>query len=125
MAEETKKTTKEIGQEIANIRDTAKAQAGKNVIESRFGKRKIVTLNEGKENEQQFLLVFPGTVAASNIMENSANPFGNVNRTAFMTDAITSVVKAPNIPDLGWFDTHAGFADLFDAIYSFLSDGLN
>lgn len=124
MAEE-KKSAQELGAEIAEIRKTAKDQAQNNVITSRFMKTKTVKINKGESDEQTFLLQFPGTVRASQMIDDSSNPFGNTNMTYFMGQAIDKIIVEPKIKDLAYFDTHHGYHELYDAVYSFLTDGLN
>ena len=127
MAEETKatKSTKEVANDLTNVREEAKQQAANNVITSRFGKTETFKINEGEDDEQTVMLQFPGTIKASDLMDGAANPFGNINRTFFMEQAIKNVIVAPKMKDLSWFDTHHGYNEVFEKAYSFLTEGLN
>lgn len=126
MAEEAaKKTNKEIADTIQEQRATARDQSNNNTITSRFMKTALVKIHEGEEDEQSFLLQFPGTTRASDLIDNAQNVFGNINRTYFMQEALKQVVVEPKIKDLAYFDTHAGYSDLYEEIRSFLAERLN
>lgn len=125
MPEEAKKTTKEVANEVAGTRTAAREQAAKNAITSRFGKTKTFKIDEGTDHEQTFILQFPGTVEASNLLDSAQNPFGNLARTFFMEQAIKKIIVAPKIKDLKFFDEHHGYSEVYDQVVSFLTDGLN
>ena len=125
MPETVKKTTKQVADEMANVNETAKTEAQKNTITSRFNKTETFKTNEGEEGEQTWLIQFPGTAAASDLLDASSNPFGNINRTYFMQQAIKSIVVAPKIKDISWFDTHKGYTEVYAHVLSFLQDELN
>ncbi|ORN23805.1 hypothetical protein [Lentilactobacillus parabuchneri] len=91
MPEEAKKTTKEVANEVAGTRTAAREQAAKNAITSRFGKTKTFKIDEGTDHEQTFMLQFPGTVEASNLLDSAQNPFGNLARTFFMASSLMNI----------------------------------
>lgn len=122
---EKSETTKQVAAKVQNVDAEARKQAEANKITSRFMKTKTVKTGEDTDHEQTYLLQFPGTVNAQDIFENAQNLFGNINKRYFMQEAVKRVVVAPKIKDLGWFDTHHGFNELFDEIFSFLTDRLN
>lgn len=123
-----KNETQKLAEEIQENSKKAVESAQKSEMASKFGKRKIVTIAEGTENEYQITLLFPGTVTASNLVDNSMNVFGNINRTAFMEEAIkpgTGLIVEPQIKSLSFWDTHAGYNQVTNECINFLTDMLN
>lgn len=127
MAEENaQKATKQVADEIAEVRSAAKEESAKNVISSRFSKTDTFKFHEGEDDEQTYLFQFPGTTRASQLMDASANPFGNINQTYFMQQAIAQhVIVEPKIKDLSYFDTHKGYTEVYNQLYQFLTGELN
>ncbi|MCV3742957.1 hypothetical protein OQI89_10555 [Lentilactobacillus diolivorans] len=126
MAEETKaQANKKLAEKVANVNQLAREQSQKNVITTRFSKTEVVKTDEGTDHEQTYLLHFPGTFAAQNLIDSAMNPFNNINKTYFMQEAVKQIVEAPKIKDLAYFNDHHGFSELFEKIYSFLDKGLN
>jgi len=115
----------------AETRTAAKKTASKarsSVVPSKFMATRTVTINEGTDQEFDVTFQFPGTAAASNLRDNCMNPYGMINRTAFMTEAIkpnTGIIVNPQIKSLAFFDTHDGYDELTNQAINFLADMLD
>lgn len=123
-----KNDTQKLAEEVQASKKKALETAKTSEIASKFGKRKTVTIAEGTDHEYQITLLFPGTVTASNLVDNSMNAFGNINRTAFMEEAIkpgTGLIVEPQIKSLSFWDTHKGYNEVTNECINFLTDMLN
>lgn len=103
------------------------SEAQKSVIKNRALDTETVKIAEGTDHEYSLTLQFPGTIQASNIMDDSRNVFGNLHQTAFMQNVIgaNGVIKSPQIKSLQFWDTHAGYSECFRKVRDFLTERLN
>lgn len=123
-ADENAKKAVEMAQQL---KDNAKG-AATSQMKSIMGYTKTVKIGEDVDPDLAYSITlrFPGVARASDIIDGSENPFGNLIRTAFLEECIRHVVVSPKIKDLDeFFDTHIGYNEVFDECRNFLNQGLN
>lgn len=119
------KTNAKLAMAAHNKQNKQNEQAHTSEIASIMGMTKTITIAKGTDNEYQLTLQFPGVVRASEIEDNAANRFGNINFTELMREAIRDVIVSPHITSLDYWNTHVGFSEVTLAVLRFLNDGLN
>lgn len=120
----TNKTVKTAEEAVAETQRN-KSMAVDSAIPDLRQERETVTIKEGTPYEYNLVLAFPGVREASMLREGSRNVFGQIDRTAFMEDAIKQIIVEPEIKSLDFWNTHRGFDEATDAVINFLGNKLN
>lgn len=119
------KTNAKLAMAAHNKQNKQNEQAHTSEIASIMGKTKTITIAKGTNHEYQLTLQFPGVVRASEIEDNAANRFGNINFTELMRESLRDVIVSPHIKSLDYWNTHVGFNEVTLAVLRFLNDGLS
>lgn len=110
---------------VNQMKDNAK-NAATSQMASLMGHTKTVTIGEDVDPDLAYTITlrFPGVARASDIIDGSQNPFGNLIRTALLEECIRHVIVSPKIKNLDFFDTHIGYDQVFAECRNFLDEGL-
>ena len=85
---------------------------------------KTVTIREDTDQEYQLKLQFPGVEEATEILENSRNPFGAINRPELLRESLKHVIIQPKIKSIKWWNDHEGLYEAAEAVLNFLTEKL-
>lgn len=128
MAATKKNKTLEVAEKAHKRAVKTSQQVRTSEVPSKMGQTKEIVINEGTDKEYTIVLRFPGVVAASQLRDNCMNPFGFINRTSFMQEAIkpnTGLIAQPQVKSLSFWDDHDGYDQVCDEAISFLANLLN
>lgn len=92
-------------------------------IADTFGKKKIVFIDKDRATKYALELTYPGSVRASDIIQQSYMSNGQYSLRTLMNEAIKDVITLPHIKDVADFwDHHTNFGEAAVKVFNFLND---
>ena len=92
-------------------------------IADTFGKKKIVFIDKDRATKYALELTYPGSIRASDIIQQSYMSNGQYSFRTLMNEAIKDVITLPHIKDVAAFwDHHTNFGEAAVAVFNFLND---
>lgn len=92
-------------------------------IADTFGKKKIVFIDKDRATKYALELTYPGSVRASDIIQQSYMSNGQYSFRTLMNEAIKDVITLPHIKDVADFwDHHTNFGEAAVKVFNFLND---
>lgn len=92
-------------------------------IADTFGKKKIVFIDKDRATKYALELTYPGSVRASDIIQQSYMSNGQYSFRTLMNEAIKDVITLPHIKDVADFwDHHTNFGEAAVKVFDFLND---
>lgn len=118
---ETKINNAKLAQEAHDEQVRINKEAESSKVEPLTARQKTVAIKDGSDHEYHLLLKFPGVRKASQLIEDSRNPFGQPNLPVLLESSLKDVVVLPHIKSLDWWDDHEGLYEAANAVYLFLT----
>lgn len=91
-------------------------------IADTFGKKKIVFIDKDRATKYALELTYPGSVRASDIIQESYMSNGQYSFSTLMQEAIKDVITLPHITDLDFWNHHTNFGEAAVKVFDFLND---
>ena len=92
-------------------------------IADTFGKKKIVFIDKDRATKYALELTYPGSVRASDIIQESYMSNGQYSFKTLMQEAIKDVITLPHITDVADFwNHHTNFGEAAVKVFDFLND---
>lgn len=92
-------------------------------IADTFGKKKIIFIDKDRSTKYALELTFPGSVRASDIIQESYMSNGQYSFKTLMNEAIKDVITLPHITDVeDFWNHHTNFGEAAVKVFDFLND---